>query len=176
MTFAALSLTPSKCFKNVRAKACKNLPHQPTWSSLLDCSSAFQTASAELNMQPSEKSTETQLVHVCSWQDGAALDLVFQLLPLACVPTLRSVCKEWLLCTSKLRSLKHKLPKLCLDVFLLSETDFLQDLCSCSSSSLEATLKRRSCDAFYISIRTSATCPCCQQTEYQLPCTETYLR
>jgi len=65
-------------------------------------------------MQPSGQSNESQLVNVCLWQDGAVLDSVFQLLPRQCVPTLRSVCKEWLLCTSKLSSFKRKLCKLCI--------------------------------------------------------------
>ena len=85
-------------------------------------------ASAELNMQPSAQYNETQLVNVSLWQDGAVLDSVFQLLPRVCVPNLRLVCKEWLLCTSKLWSLRHKLHKLCLKVCLLSDTKFLQDL------------------------------------------------
>ncbi len=79
-------------------------------------------------MQPSGQSKANQLVNVCLWQDGAVLDSVFQLLPRLCVPTLRLVCKEWLLCTSKLSGLKRKLRKLCLEVCLLSDTDFLQDL------------------------------------------------
>ena len=53
-------------------------------------------------MQPSAQYNETQLVNVSLWQDGAVLDSVFQLLPRVCVPNLRLVCKEWLLCTSKL--------------------------------------------------------------------------